>query len=116
MAQLDKELVPSLLQLRSLVWYTGLIPGPGTSKCHKCSKISKTKTITLEIGSSHCGALETYPTSIHEDVGSIPGLARWDGKFRVTVNSDIGHTRGSDPELLWLWHMSAAVALIQTLA
>ena len=26
--------------------------------------------------SSHCGAVETNPTSIHEDVGSIPGLAQ----------------------------------------
>ena len=26
--------------------------------------------------SSHCGAAETHPTSIHEDVGSIPGLAQ----------------------------------------
>ena len=25
--------------------------------------------------SSHCGAAETNPTSIHEDAGSIPGLA-----------------------------------------
>ena len=26
---------------------------------------------------SHCGAAEVDPTSIHEVVGSIPGLAQW---------------------------------------
>ena len=29
---------------------------------------------TVAWGSSRCGAAEMNPTSIHEDVGSIPGL------------------------------------------
>ena len=28
------------------------------------------------LGSSHCGAAKTNPTSIHEDAGSIPGLTQ----------------------------------------
>ena len=28
-------------------------------------------------GSSHCGAAETNPISIHEDADLIPGLAHW---------------------------------------
>ena len=31
-----------------------------------------------EGGSSHCGSMVMNPTSIHEDVVSIPGPAQWD--------------------------------------
>ena len=31
----------------------------------------------ISSGSSHCGSVVASPTSIHEDVGSTPGLARW---------------------------------------
>ena len=34
-------------------------------------------TLKSIFGSSHFGTLEKNPTSIHEDVGSIPGLAQW---------------------------------------
>ena len=32
------------------------------------------------------------------------------------MSCGVGHRRGSDPALLWLWHRSAGAALIQSLA
>ena len=33
--------------------------------------------IKLKTGSSHCGSAVMNTTSIHKDVGSIPGLTQW---------------------------------------
>ena len=33
----------------------------------------------MNVGTSYCGAVETNLTSIHEDVGLIPGLTQWVG-------------------------------------
>ena len=52
-------------------------------------------------------------TSIHEDVGSIPGLAQGSG---IAVSCGVGYRHISDPSLLWMWCRLEVIALIQPLA
>ena len=54
--------------------------------------------------------------SVHEDVGSIPGLDQWVKGLGVAFNCGVGHRQGSDLVLLWLWCRLAAAALIRPLA
>ena len=71
----------------------------------KKEKQTKTQKRT-PFGSSCHGSVVTNLTSIHKDLGLIPGLAQW-------VKD---HRDNSDPVLLWRWLWPAAAALIGPLA
>ena len=66
--------------------------------------------------SSLCGAVEMNLISIHESLGSIPGLAQRGGDPVSPVSFSVGCRCSWDLALLWLWSGSAAAAQIEPLA
>ena len=50
----------------------------------------------------------TNLTSIHEDTGLTPGLAKWAKASSVAVSCGVGHRCRLDLALLWLWPAAAA--------
>jgi len=58
----------------------------------------------------------TIPTRIHEDEGSIPGLAQWLKGSSIATSYAVGCRCSSDLVLQWLWCRLAAAALIRPLA
>ena len=58
----------------------------------------------------------TNPTRNHEVAGFHP-WPRFTGQgSSIAMSCGVGHRRGSDPVLLWLWSRLAATALIRPLA
>ena len=78
--------------------------------------VSNKDFIKIYSQSSHCGSAVTSPTSIHEDVGLIPGLIQCVKGSSVAVSCSVNHKQGLVPMLLWLWPKLAIAVLIQPLA
>ena len=68
MAQQVKDLALSLqTQVAAVAWVQSLA----------WELLHATGVAAPKRGDSHCGSGVTNPTSIHEDVGLIPGLTQW---------------------------------------
>ena len=61
--------------------------------------------------SSCHGSVVTNLTSIHGDMGLIPGLAQWAKDLGLLLSCGVGRRHGLDPALLWLWGRQAVTAL-----
>ena len=55
----------------------------------------------------------TNHTSIHEDVGLIPGPPLWLKDLGVALGCVVSCRHSLEPVLLWLWHRPAVATLFQ---
>ena len=72
---------------------------------------SKLSYEVKNLGSSHCGSAEINLTSIHDDMGLIPGPTLWI-KDPVLSRAVVKFTDVAQLALLWPWCMPAVVAAI----
>ena len=72
--------------------------------------MEKSRSRNCYFWSSCCGSIETNSTSIHEDVGSIPGLVQWVKDLALLGPAMKACRCSLDLVLLWLWRRPSATA------
>ena len=50
---------------------------PAAEELTHCYGLNCVSTKIRMLGNSHCGSVVMNPTSVHEDMGLIPGLPQW---------------------------------------
>ena len=78
--------------IRPLAWESPYAVGAAQEKAKRQKTKTKTK-YTRTYAGAHCGSVVTSPTSIHDNGGSIPGLAEQVKGSGIAVSYGVDHRK-----------------------